>query len=98
MPCAIPTKRHAGAVAAGDAGCGTGGAGKCGVRSPKSEVFGTDGGTLVLFAADSKEYREASRVQVCGANWCNPAYAEGRLYLRDGLRQSGEWMCLTLAE
>lgn len=44
----------------------------------------TDGGELVLFAGDPKEYRELSRVQVCGRNWCNPAYADGRLYLRDG--------------
>lgn len=43
----------------------------------------TDGGELVLFAADPKEYRELSRVQVCGRNWCNPAYAGGRLYCRD---------------
>jgi outer membrane protein assembly factor BamB len=56
----------------------------------------TDGGTLVLFAADPKEYREISRVQVCGANWCNPAYVDGKLFLRDGLRQNGEWMCLAL--
>ena len=43
----------------------------------------TDGGELVLLAADPKACRELSRAQVCGANWCNPAYAEGRLYLRD---------------
>ena len=43
----------------------------------------TDSGVLVLFAADGKEYREISRAQVCGKNWCNPAYADGRLYLRD---------------
>jgi outer membrane protein assembly factor BamB len=43
----------------------------------------TDGGELVLFAADPTEYRELGRVQVCGRNWCNPAYSDGRLYLRD---------------
>jgi outer membrane protein assembly factor BamB len=43
----------------------------------------TDGGELVLLAADPKEYRELGRVQICGRNWCNPAYAEGRLYARD---------------
>jgi len=43
----------------------------------------TDGGTLVLFAADPKEYKEIARAQVCGFNWCNPAYADGVLYLRD---------------
>ena len=48
------------------------------------------------FAADPKEAREISRSQVCGANWCNPAYVDGRLFLRDGNRQSGDWMCLAL--
>lgn len=56
----------------------------------------TDSGTLILFAADPKECREISRVQVCGANWCNPAYVDGRLYLRDGLRQTGEWIAIDL--
>jgi outer membrane protein assembly factor BamB len=56
----------------------------------------TDGGTLILFAADPKECREISRVQVCGANWCNPAYVDGRLFLRDGMRQTGEWLCVSL--
>lgn len=43
-----------------------------------------DSGQLILFAADPKEYKEISRVQVCGFNWCNPAFADGKLYLRDG--------------
>jgi outer membrane protein assembly factor BamB len=43
----------------------------------------TDGGQLVLIAADPKQCREASRAQVCGNTWCNPAYADGKLYLRD---------------
>ena len=43
----------------------------------------TDGGEFVLFAADPKEYKEISRIQVCGKTWCNPAYADGKLYLRD---------------
>jgi outer membrane protein assembly factor BamB len=42
-----------------------------------------DNGQLVLVAADPKAYREISRVQVCGTTWCNPAYADGKLYLRD---------------
>ena len=56
----------------------------------------TDGGTLILFAADPKECREVARAQVCGANWCNPAYADGQLFLRDGLRQRGEWKAVSL--
>lgn len=56
----------------------------------------TDSGTLILFAADPKEPRELGRMQVCGANWCNPAYVDGKLFLRDGNRQGGEWMCISL--
>ncbi|MDB6123527.1 MAG: Pyrrolo-quinoline quinone [Pedosphaera sp.] len=44
----------------------------------------TDGGQLVFFAADPKAFKEISNVQVCGKTWCNPAYADGKLYLRDG--------------
>jgi len=43
----------------------------------------TDGGTAALFAADPTQYRELGRSQVCGFNWCNPAFADGQLYLRD---------------
>jgi outer membrane protein assembly factor BamB len=42
-----------------------------------------DTGELILFAADSASYREIGRLQVCGKNWCYPAYAGGRLYVRD---------------
>ena len=44
----------------------------------------TDGGELLLVAADPKEFRELGRTQVCGQNWCSPAYADGKLFLRDG--------------
>lgn len=43
----------------------------------------TDSGEFVLFAADSKEFKEAGRAQVCGKTWCNPAFVDGQLYLRD---------------
>ena len=52
----------------------------------------TDSGELVLFAADPAGYKEVGRTQACGNTWCNPAYAAGRLYLRDGR----ELMCLQL--
>lgn len=42
-----------------------------------------DTGELILFAADPSAYRELARLQVCGKTWCNPAYARGRLYVRD---------------
>jgi outer membrane protein assembly factor BamB len=43
----------------------------------------TDGGRLILFDADPAKFHEIARAQVCGQNWCNPAYANGNLYLRD---------------
>jgi hypothetical protein len=56
----------------------------------------TDGGQLVLMAADPREFREFGRAQVCAMNWCNPAYADGRLYGRDGIRGDGELACVAL--
>ncbi len=52
----------------------------------------TDGGQLILVAADPKEHREISRAQVCGKTWCNPAYADGKLYLRD----AKDLLCVSL--
>jgi len=43
----------------------------------------TETGELMLVAADPKEFKELGRAQVCGKNWCNPAYADGKLFLRD---------------
>lgn len=56
----------------------------------------TDRGEAVLAAAQSDAYRELGRVQVSGSNWCNPAYADGVLYLRDGLRSGGSWAAISL--
>ena len=52
----------------------------------------TDNGELILFAADPAGYKELGRTQVCGATWANPAYAAGRLYLRD----AKELLCVEL--
>lgn len=51
----------------------------------------TDSGELVLFAANPANYQELGRIQVAGANWTNPALADGVVYLRDGLKQTGQW-------
>lgn len=51
-----------------------------------------DSGQLILFAADPKEFKEVSRMQVCGFNWCNPAYVDGNLYVRD----NKELQCVNL--
>ncbi len=49
----------------------------------------TDSGLLFLFRASPEKFTELGQTQVCGVNWCNPAYADGRLYLRDGLKAAG---------
>jgi outer membrane protein assembly factor BamB len=56
----------------------------------------TDGGQLALIAADPAECRELGRAQVCGSNWCNPAYADGHLYIRDGIKATGILFCVEL--
>ncbi|NOS68719.1 MAG: PQQ-binding-like beta-propeller repeat protein [Verrucomicrobia bacterium] len=58
----------------------------------KNVLLLTDAGELVLFAANPSELKELGRVQVCGANWCNPAYADGKLFLRD----ARELLCVEL--
>ena len=58
----------------------------------------TDSGELILFDAGATACRELGRAQVCGVNWCNPALSNGRLYLRDGLRNAGHWMCVDLTQ
>jgi outer membrane protein assembly factor BamB len=53
----------------------------------------TDGGELVLFPAAPSGFKEIGRMQVCGRNWCNPAYSDAKLFLRDG----HELMCVNLS-
>jgi len=62
----------------------------------KNILVCTDGGQLILIAADPSECREISRAQVSGMNWCSPAYAGGRLYVRDGIKAAGNLYCLEL--
>lgn len=40
-------------------------------------------GQLVLVEASPAAYRELGRAQVCGNTWAFPAYADGRLFVRD---------------
>jgi len=54
----------------------------------------SDGGELILFASKPAGFEWISRAQACGATWCSPAYADGRLYLRD----SRALFCLQLIE
>ena len=46
-------------------------------------------------AADPAKYTELGRLQVCGNTWSHPAYADGRLFVRD---KQGSLICLDLAE
>jgi outer membrane protein assembly factor BamB len=41
-------------------------------------------GTLLLLSATPTKYTELGRAQVCGNTWSFPAYAGGKLYVRDG--------------
>jgi outer membrane protein assembly factor BamB len=56
----------------------------------------TDNGQLVLFRADPEKFQELGTLQVAGVNWCNPAYADGKLYLRDGVKGPGDLICADL--
>lgn len=44
----------------------------------------TESGTLVLLAANPEKVVELGRAQACGNTWAHPAYADGKLYVRDG--------------
>jgi hypothetical protein len=52
----------------------------------------TDTGDLLLISADPKEFRLLGEMKVCGDNWCNPAYVDGKLFLRD----KEELLCVAL--
>jgi outer membrane protein assembly factor BamB len=56
----------------------------------------TDFGELRLFAADNRKYTELGRAQVCGETWTHPAYADGKLYVREGLTGNWRLSCLEL--
>lgn len=44
----------------------------------------TEDGQLVLLQASPDQYQELGRLQVCGNTWSHPAFADGRIYVRDG--------------
>jgi outer membrane protein assembly factor BamB len=43
----------------------------------------TEDGTLLLLQPNPNKYTELARLQVCGNTWSFPAYANGKLYVRD---------------
>src|SRR5262245_41789273 len=44
----------------------------------------TEDGQLLLLEPNPEKYTELGRLQVCGNTWSFPAYADGKLYVRDG--------------
>jgi outer membrane protein assembly factor BamB len=56
----------------------------------------TDGGEVLLIATDSAACRELGRAQVCGRTWSHPAYADGRLYVADGISGAGVLRCVEI--
>jgi outer membrane protein assembly factor BamB len=42
-----------------------------------------DRGEAYLIAADPAECRVIAKSKICGQNWCNPAYVDGKLITRD---------------
>ncbi len=59
----------------------------------------SSGGELCLFAASPRGFNELGRIQACGINWCMPAYVDGRLFVRDGIKKKGgNLICLDLAK
>ena len=53
----------------------------------------TEEGQLLLLKPTPEKYTEIGRLQVCGNTWSFPAYAEGKLYVRD----TRQLQCLDLA-
>jgi outer membrane protein assembly factor BamB len=62
----------------------------------KQLLIVSDRGELVLVSADSSKYSELGRLQVCGKTWNSPAYAGGRLFVREGLTSGWKLSCLEL--
>ena len=59
----------------------------------------TSGGELCLFEASPKGFNELGRTQACGINWCMPAYVDGWLFVRDGIKKKGgNLICLDLTD
>ncbi|MEY2407666.1 MAG: outer membrane protein assembly factor BamB [Verrucomicrobiota bacterium] len=53
----------------------------------------SESGQLTLLGANPEKYTELGRIQVCGNTWSFPAYADGKIFVRDGR----QLLCLDLA-
>ncbi len=56
----------------------------------------TDRGELVLVEANGQKYSERGRVQVSGKTWNSPAFADGKIYVREGLTSGWKLSRFTL--
>ena len=54
----------------------------------------SEAGELLLLAASPEKFTELGRLQVCGGTWSYPAYADGKLFVRD----ARELACVELAK
>ena len=66
------------------------------IAAGKNLLVLTDRGELVMVAADSTKCSELGRVQICGKTWNYPAYADGKLYVREGLTSGWKLTCFDL--
>src|SRR5882724_4009293 len=66
------------------------------IAAGKNLLVLTDRGELVMVAAASSKCAELGRVQICGKTWNYPAYAEGKLYVREGLTSGWKLICFDL--
>ncbi len=56
----------------------------------------SDAGELFLIGADPKKYSELGRVQVSGRTWSSPAFADGKLFVREGLLNGWKLSCFNM--
>jgi outer membrane protein assembly factor BamB len=64
----------------------------------KKLLIVTDRGELVLVAADPQQFKSLGRVQICGKTWEHPAWADGKIYVREGLTSGGKLSCFDLSK
>lgn len=64
-----------------------------GIAVGKNLLVLTEDGQLLLVKPNPEKYTELGRLQVCGNTWSFPAYADGKLYVRD----TRQLQCLDLA-
>ncbi|HEX3798750.1 MAG TPA: PQQ-binding-like beta-propeller repeat protein [Verrucomicrobiae bacterium] len=62
----------------------------------KNILVTTDKGDLFFIAANPEKYTELAHTQVCGKSWSSPAYADGKLFVREGLDRGWKITCFDL--